>query len=178
MKIFKITETNKKTSEIMAEMKSLFPVWSYYDDDELDRDFPPPKEITTREFPYSVEPAELNVSAKDGDPNMTGITLRERMLMEIQYFKETGNHLDVVGWTICSGSRFSDGGVPCVDFHGAHDEVNVYWYGVDGSDPAGGLRQPVLPSNPFPSLPLHSDLESRLKNVEQFLRDNFKGFTI
>ena len=26
--------------------------------------------------------------------------------------------------------------------------------------------------------PLHSDLESRLSNVEQFMRDNFKGFTI
>lgn len=41
---------------------------------------------------------------------------------------------------------------------------------------------PQMISNPFEPLTLsHSDtvtLESRLKNVEQFMRDNFKGFTI
>jgi hypothetical protein len=172
-KTFTITETNKKTSEIMAEMRSLFKVWSYYDDAELDKDFPPPKEITIREFEYSVEPTTLDVSAKEGDPEMKGITLRERLLMEILYFKETGKHLDIIGWTICSGSRYSDGDVPGVYFNPSNDGVYVFWYDLDDSGATGGLRQAVSPSSLLPST-----LESRLKNVEQFLQDNFKGFTI
>ena|SRR3990167_5478536 len=140
MKTFTIKETKQKTSEILAEMKSLFPVWSYYDDERLDKDFPPPKEITTREFSYSIEPTELGKSAKEGDPNMTGISLRERLLMEIIYYKETGKHLDIDGWTICSGSRSLDGCVPNVYFAPGHDKVNVDWYHVDGSGPKVGLR--------------------------------------
>lgn len=40
------------------------------------------------------------------------ITLEERLLLEIQYFKETGKHLDVDNWTFCSGSRLHCGRVP------------------------------------------------------------------
>lgn len=177
MKTFKIIETTQKTSDIIKEMKALFSVWSYLDDKELDQQFPPLTKITTREFLYSVEPDPdtLGKSAKEADPQQTGITLRERLLMEIQYFKETGSHLDIKGWTICSGSRYSDGRVPSVCFHPSTGEVRVNWYGVDHSHSPCGLRQQV-PSNPFPSYP--SDLESRLKNVEKFMRNNFKGFTI
>lgn len=176
-KTFTIIETTQKTSDIIKEMKALFPVWSYLDDKKLDTQFPPPKEITTREFLYSVEPDPdtLGKSAKEADPQQTGITLRERMLLEIQYFEDTGSHLDVKGWTICSGSRDSDGRVPFVYFDPYTDEVEVSWYDVDDSGSTYGLRQQV-PSLPSPSYP--SDLESRLKNVEEFMRDNFKGFTI
>src|SRR3990167_395185 len=163
-KTFQITEDNRKTSEIMAEMRSLFKVWSYYDDERLNKDFPPPKEITTREFPYSIEPTELGKSAND-DKDMTVITLRERLLLEIQYFKETDSHLDIKGWTICSGSRNSDGNVPSVDFDPSDDEVKVNWYDLDDSHPMGGLRQAVLPSKP-------SDLEKRVTAIENWI----KGF--
>jgi len=126
MKTFKITETSQKTSEILAKMKSLFPVRSYYDDARLDADFPIPAK-TTHEFQYSIEPDAtiLGKSAREADSHMTGITLRERLLMEIEYFKETGQHLDVKGWTICSGSRDSVGCVPSVDFHPGTGKVEV-----------------------------------------------------
>jgi hypothetical protein len=50
-----------------------------------------------------------------------GITLKERLLMEIFYFAKTGKHLDndkhnYTNRTLCSGSRYSGGYVP-----------NVYW---------------------------------------------------
>src|SRR3990167_7467877 len=45
---FKIVETKKKTSKILAECKKLFGVWSYCDDAKLDKDFPPPKKITKK----------------------------------------------------------------------------------------------------------------------------------
>lgn len=40
------------------------------------------------------------------------ITLEERELYELKFFKETGKHLDEVNWTLCAGSRYSDGHVP------------------------------------------------------------------
>ncbi|KKT39089.1 MAG: hypothetical protein UW28_C0040G0008, partial [Parcubacteria group bacterium GW2011_GWA2_44_13] len=59
-------------------------------------------------------------------------------LYEAKYFKETGKHLDISNWTLCSGSRYSDGGVPCVRWDSHYSEM-----GVDGADPSGaygGLR--------------------------------------
>ena len=40
------------------------------------------------------------------------ITLLERELFELVHFMETGKHLDIQNWTLCSGSRNSDGNVP------------------------------------------------------------------
>lgn len=58
-----------------------------------------------------------NLSAKElTEKNIKGITLIERMLLEIMYYSQTGKHLDVgdeVG-TLCSGSRNSRGLVPCI----------------------------------------------------------------
>ncbi len=161
MKTMTIKETKQKTSEIMNDMRKLFKVWSYYDDARLDKDFPPPKKITTREFPYSIEPTELGVSAKDGDPQMKGITLRERLLMEIQYFKETGNHLDIKGWTICSGSRYSDGDVPYVCWYPGNGGMYVGWCDVDYSCSAGGLRHCVQRNSDVIDLDNEKDIDKQ-----------------
>jgi len=55
-----------------------------------------------------------------------GITLLERLLFELKYFRETGRHLDIQCITLCSGSRYTDGGVLSVSFDDG--EVHVYWY--------------------------------------------------
>ncbi len=60
-----------------------------------------------------------------------GVTLIERLLLELKYFKETGKHLDINNWTLCSGSRYSGGNVPFVYWGG--DELSVYWYHPDYS---------------------------------------------
>jgi len=36
------------------------------------------------------------------------IILKERMLLELWYFRETGRHLDRSSWTLCNGSRCGD----------------------------------------------------------------------
>lgn len=164
MKTFKITETKKKTSKIMAEMKSKFDVWSYYSDEELDKQFPPPKKITTREFQYSVEPDKetLGKSCREADPEMKGITLRERLLMELQYFDETGEHLDVEGVTFCSGSRSSDGNVPSVYWRPVNRWVKVIWCSLDGANPQDGLRSAVS-LNSFDSF----SLEQHIKEIKK-----------
>lgn len=38
--------------------------------------------------------------------NIQGITLLERLLLELGFFLETGSHLDLGGATLCSGSRY------------------------------------------------------------------------
>jgi hypothetical protein len=55
-----------------------------------------------------------------------GITLLERMLYELKYHDETGKHLDIRNWTLCSGSRFSDGRVPFASWF--DDKFVVGWY--------------------------------------------------
>ena len=57
--------------------------------------------------------------------NFSGITLTERLIYELKYFDETGNHLDVSNWTLCSGSRHSGGGVPLVHWGSGYSGMFV-----------------------------------------------------
>jgi len=67
-----------------------------------------------------------NLSADDLKAKDTpGITLEERLLMELKYFQETGKHLDIHNITLCADSRYSVGGVPVVDWWGG--ELRGFW---------------------------------------------------
>lgn len=107
----------------------------------------------TKEATYAVwvhagaEPDEkyLGKSTNQADSDMKiGITLMERMLLEIIYFEETGKHLDIGGWTMCTGSRIGDTGVPSVkcDLFGDH-KFSVHWYLLGDAPARGGLREAV-----------------------------------
>lgn len=48
------------------------------------------------------------------EQNIFGITIEERILLELKHFQETGNHLDTNVLNLCSGSRDADGDVPYV----------------------------------------------------------------
>jgi hypothetical protein len=75
------------------------------------------------------DPEFKNLSAnKLKEINHQGITLEERLVLELFYFWRTKKHLDIQNWTLCAGSRCSDGGVPDVDWSG--DGM-----GVDRDDP-------------------------------------------
>lgn len=52
-----------------------------------------------------------------------GITLPERLLLEIVYFLETGGHLDIETETLCGGSRFIGGDIPTVYWSGGCLEI-------------------------------------------------------
>lgn len=59
--MFEIKDSPKlKTSEIFQKLKEKVNVWSYWDDTELDKNFPPPKKETTRYFEKTVEPQNLD----------------------------------------------------------------------------------------------------------------------
>ena len=110
----------------------LCPCWKWTDDD-LDKIVQ--SERTAKDGTYAVwfrdvveADEELkNLSANDlKEKGIPGITLEERLLMELKYFKETGNHLDIKSWTLCSGSRCSGGGVPGVGW--SSGMLMVDWY--------------------------------------------------
>ena len=61
-----------------------------------------------------------NKLQRDG---IAGITLLERVIFELKYYKETGKHLDIRNVTLCSGSRDADGYVPDAGWH--DDEFDV-----------------------------------------------------
>jgi hypothetical protein len=80
-----------------------------------------------------------NLSANQlKERNHKGITLLERLLLELGYFMVTGQHLDAKNITLCTGSRYSDGDVPDVYWDYVNCEVYVDW--CDPDDRYDGLR--------------------------------------
>ena len=68
-----------------------------------------------------------NLSANQlEEKGIAGITLLERLLGELFHFWKTGNHLYIENWTLCSGSRHSDGCVPYVYWDPCKRELRVY----------------------------------------------------
>lgn len=66
-----------------------------------------------------------NKSAEDiAAAGTNTMTLRERMVLELAYFDETGKHLDIENVTLCAGSRYRGGRVPHAHWLG---EFGVGW---------------------------------------------------
>ncbi len=57
---------------------------------------------------------------------ITGVTLEERLLDELEYHFRTNKHKDRTNVTLCSGSRCSGGSVPSVDWFVDYDELRVH----------------------------------------------------
>ena len=71
-----------------------------------------------------------NLSANElKEKGIQGITLLERIVLELDYFKETGKHLDIDNWTLCSGSRDADGYVPYA--YWSDSTFRVDWFNPD-----------------------------------------------
>lgn len=118
---------------VWAKCKELFPTYSYLGDD-LDKAVT--KNDRTSQTAYAkrfrdrVEADEelKNLSANQiAEKKIQGITLLERLLLELWYFFQTGGgHLDLQNITLCAGSRNFDGLVPYVLWDG--DGLGVYYY--------------------------------------------------
>ncbi len=59
--------------------------------------------------------------------NISGITLLERLLLEIYYFYKTAKHLDLKTNTLCSGSRDAKGNIPTCGWEFTVKEFYVIW---------------------------------------------------
>jgi hypothetical protein len=93
----------------------------------------------------AVEPDQEHLGKKpfkvDPDAKI-GITLIERILLEIDYFRETGKVLDERGLTFCSGSRKSSNKIPVMarDMDGA---LRIDWYSPEYCQDKWGIRSVV-----------------------------------
>ncbi len=121
-------------NRIFEAMGKLFPSWRYTDD--LDASLDPERAKRKASRAYAIRcrgrieaDEELkNRSADDLDRDgVNTMTLEERLLYEIIYFRETGRHLDQECITICSGSRFRYGRVPRVSWYPRAGEAYVRW---------------------------------------------------
>jgi len=137
-----VDDGKKKTSELLNQLKSKMSVYSYWNDKELDKNFPKPKETTTRYFNKTVEVDTETLGKTFGElQKMGGITFREYILMCIQ----SDEKLDIIGGTVFSDS-LSDGEVARGYWLPGNVEVRFYW-GLSGdSDPSWGARLAVSPS--------------------------------
>lgn len=63
---------------------------------------------------------------------LKGITLEERLALELVYFEKHGKHLDEDNTTLCSGSQHSDGDVPGVGWYRYYRGLEVQcWHAWD-----------------------------------------------
>jgi len=118
--------------QVFQQCKKHFPCWKYTDRD-LDVAVPT-NDRTPKNGAYAIwvrDTVEADVVHKNRSANylkkqrISGITLLERLLLELKYFLETGKHLDIQNWTLCSGSRRDGGGVPRVRWRGGG--LRVAW---------------------------------------------------
>jgi hypothetical protein len=133
---------------VLAVMRAKFKVWVYRED--LDASVTVNTRTSAQSYAIwvrdGVEPDEkyLGQSIRQADlDGKIGMTLLERMVLEVKYFVETEKHLDEKGLTFCTGSRDSDGDVPCVYFFPGTGRVRVGWGGLGNSNEAFGLRSAV-----------------------------------
>lgn len=123
---------------LFDKCKELFPSWKYTDAD-LDKVIR--SDRTSQNGHYAVWVRD-RIEADEENKNLSAdqlktrsecqITFEERMLYELKFFEENGGHLDLSNYTLCAGSRYSDGGVP--DAHGYDDKFGVGWDDAGYSD--------------------------------------------
>lgn len=131
------------TMNLFNKCSELFNAWTYTDkslDEVIQSD------RTAKNGAYAIwlrDRIEADEEMKNISANLINqqkiITLEERLLYELKFYKETGQHLDVSSITLCAGSRYDDGNVPSVNWGG--DELEVYCY--DPAHQGGNLRARV-----------------------------------
>jgi len=121
---------------LFNKCKDLFSSWKYTDKslDEIIK-----SDRTAQNGHYAIwvrDRVEADEENKNRSANYlkergtTEVTLEERMLYELKFFKETGGHLDEVNWTLCAGSRYSDGCVPYAFWNDGEFRVDWNYSGL------------------------------------------------
>ncbi len=82
----------------------------------------------------------LGHSVADVDPNgEIGLSLLEAVVMESFVFRKTGKHLNKLGVTLCSGSRYGKY-VPFIGFY-KYNRVRIGYCSPKSKDPMDGIRK-------------------------------------
>lgn len=131
----------------IVAMRKSFKVWVYVDDGDLDADIITNTRTSAQSYAVwvrvgaepDVEYIGKSTRVADMDGKI-GTTLLEHLVFYLKYFTETGKHPML---TFCTGSRNTEGRVPCVYWFVSNKEVTVDWCTVDNSSATSGLRQAV-----------------------------------
>lgn len=143
---------------LVAAMPKLgITVWPYNDD--LDASIPHHDRDPNKESFYLVsfrarkeaDEEYNNLSAVQlKEQGIKGITNPERLFLGLGFYQATEGeadlnqrHLDVKNYTLCSGSRCSDGKVPSVDWDSGRRRVRVNWVAPGGRGPSIRAREAV-----------------------------------
>lgn len=135
--------------KLFDKLKELCPVWKYTNDD-LDKIII--SDRSAKEKAYAIwvrDRIEADEEHKNKSANgikkekIIAETLEERLLQEIEFFKRTGEHLDVKNVTLCAGSHHSAGNVPRVFFASDDGKVSVLWYDPDSHNDHLCVREAV-----------------------------------
>lgn len=145
LRIIFIAEGLKLSDVLKAMTKAGIKWWTYSVNDDLDKIITENVRNPTTAYAIRIrERVEADEELKDLSANqlkergVNCMTLLERLVYGLKYFSEMGKHLDIVSWTLCVGSRDSDGYVPSVAFGPGGDRISVYcWRHVDS---VGSLR--------------------------------------
>ncbi|MCC6290980.1 hypothetical protein IT398_02855 [Candidatus Nomurabacteria bacterium] len=128
-----------KLNQVFQKCGALFGTWSSIDD--LDKSVTKNDREPTASYAIWIRDrveADQELKGRSADDlaerKVSGITLLERMLWELFYFKETGKHLDIKNVTLCSGSRHSDGLVPHAYWGPDDRKFYVDWTNRDYAD--------------------------------------------
>lgn len=109
---------------LFGECEKLFPCKAWCDLNKITSDR---SCIYTITFKPNIEADEENKNKSANDlKDVKTITLEERLILELQYFKATGKHLDIINWTLCAGSRGTDGHVPSASWNDYQFQVGYY----------------------------------------------------
>lgn len=122
--------------QVIKAMKKHFLAWTYRED--LDQDVTVNDRSTQESYAISVRDRQeadeelKRLSANDLQKyEIKTMTLLERLVYELKYYSETGEHLDVVNITICAGSRDLRGNVPGVRWVADSRKLRVNWFNAD-----------------------------------------------
>lgn len=119
--------------QAIRALRKKFNVWTYVED--LDKDLI--ENVRVADKNYAVRLRERKeadeelkfLSAKQlKERGYNIVTILERLVYEFKYYDETGEHLDIVNWTLCAGSRGSGGHVPVVNWSSLSDKLRVHWH--------------------------------------------------
>jgi len=124
-------------ADIVKVLKKKFKVRFYTEN--LDKDIK--DDVRTSNTSYAIRLRDRieadeefkNLSANQiKEKGINVITLMERLILELKYWDETGEHLDISNVTLCAGSRRFGGGVPGVDWRDGR--LFVGWCDPDVAD--------------------------------------------
>jgi len=118
--------------QVIVAMRKKFPAWTYWDN--LDQNVTANDRTASRDYAIRLrDRQEADEELKNLSANQLRargdqvIALLERLVLELKYYDETGQHLDQNNLTLCAGSRDLDGDVPGVRWRPVYGGLRVGW---------------------------------------------------